>query len=1509
MSLPATARTLARQPWTVRGAGQSQPLRPHLDRAVTLLRQAYGELNREAAASEPISETASWLLDHRRVVESHVADVRENLPHRYRALPRAVEGPLAAYPRAYVLAVTLVRESGEVLTPASVLEAVQAFQDEAPLRLGELWALETLLRLVLVETLAKAAHAALDPHADAATVRRVLTTLRTLSVAPWKEFVEQASVVERELRRDPSGIYPQMDFVTRDRYRHAVESVAQSALRHEHELAALAVGLAEQADAADARQRHVGHYLAGKGLPRLRALAGFRPTLLGRVHDALLSGPLAIYFGGLALALAFVLAVFTALFPDTAAALPWWGWALLLLVASEPALAILNAVVPLLVRPRTLPRLDFSEGIPPDCHTMVVVPTLLLSPKNVQQLLEDLEVRYLANPDPQLSFALLTDFPDKKATRPEQANPAPTSQQAELLDQCAAGINQLNRRHRARHGDAQGRDPFFLFHRPRQWNQQESAWMGAERKRGKLMHFNALLRGEADHFDTKLGDLSVLPHVRFVITLDTDTQLPRGTAQQLVGTMAHPLNRPVIDPRTNLVVDGYSILQPRVGVSVSSAAKSTMARLFSGQTGIDPYTTAVSDVYQDLFGEGSFTGKGIYDVAAFETVMHRRFPDNALLSHDLIEGVHARAGLATDIEVIDDYPTHYQAYSRRKHRWIRGDWQLLYWLGPRVPDYHGRWAPNPLPLLARWKIFDNLRRSVVEVGTLALLLAGWFVLPGNAEAWTGVVAGLLVLPGYVSLALALPRVPPLRMWRPYWRDVGLNFLSAHTNALLSLIFLPQQAALVTDAVVRALVRRFVTRSLLLEWESMAQVESLSLGGGTDRLANAFLWVGPALGLLAGSWLDALNGTEVAWALGVAGLWLLSPAAAAWLDMPLPQPDTLDEDDRTLLRAVALRTWRYFDEFAEEGGQGIAPDNVQETPPAIAHRTSPTNVGLQLTAEAVAADFGYLTLTEAAERLGRTLHALEKMPKQRGHMLNWADTRTLQPLEPLYVSSVDSGNLAGCLLAVGQTCREWARQPIAVQDALHGLQDHLALFAGALPPEAHTEQLSLAILALRSALASTPAHLFLWQEVLHHTRTALGRMAAEWERSAAVLPEQAAADAALWLARLQRRLDAVQDELWVNAPWLRPEFDVQIRLRPVTPATRDLFALLASVPTYSALADHYTEVVQSLDAMLGTGTDLPPGMAEVLQGLRDMLAGAGERARLRVARWQLLADRCRRLVVAMDFAFLLDPARKLLVTGYDVAAGKTDASCYDLLASEARMGAFIAIAKGDAPQESWFLLGRTLTSYAGERVLLSWTGTMFEYLMPALLMRLYEGTLLAHSLRSVVACQRRYAREHAVPWGISESAYALQDAQGHYQYRAFGVPALALKRGMNRDLVVAPYATLLALLTEPRAAAENLRSLVDRGWLGAHGLYEAVDYTPDRLAPGEPASVVRAYMVHHQGMGLLAIANALHGSRMQDRFHADPMVQATELLLQERLPAAALAQPPKAVVPETTPAEV
>ncbi|MDP9202491.1 MAG: carbohydrate-binding protein [Gemmatimonadota bacterium] len=1372
-----------------RGVG---PLLLRLEDTRNVLDRVYHELNTGAERGLDISPAGDWLLDNFYIVQEHIREIRTNLPKGYyEELPKLATGSLTGYPRAYEVAIELIAHSEGHLDLDNITLFLREYQTVTALRMGELWAIPTMLRLGLVENirrmalrvaarlqevesadraatalreaseesqqaLAAALAAFVDNHPpfsptwvarflqqvrsyqtnftpliwleqwiaedgpsaeEAATrsnrrvaltqvtVANSITSLRTISRLDWKDFVESQSATEKILRQDRSGHYPSMTFGTRDHYRHIVEHIAKRVKRPEEEIASEALALAKLADPTDARHAHVGYFLVEKGRAVLEEKVGYTPPPGEWLYRWIQRHPNTLYFGGITLFTTLALAAILEVVESAPATIQVIIALVSLIPASEIGISIINQMIILLMPPRLMSKLELrDDGIPEEYMTAVVVPTLLGSVHGVEEALEHIEVQYLANRDLNLQFAILSDFTDS----PTEHSP----DDEEILAAAATGIKALN----ARYGLA-GEDVFFLFHRPRLWNPKQGVWMGWERKRGKLAQFNRFLRGGAiDAFSTVVGDTSRLGFVRYVITLDSDTVLPRDVARLLVGTIAHPLNRAQYDSKVGRVTQGYGIIQPRVGVSLTSAHRSYFAAIHSGHPGVDPYTTAVSDVYQDLYGEGSFTGKGIYDVDAFEEATHGRFPENTLLSHDLIEGTWTRAGLATDIEVYDDYPARYLTFTRRKHRWIRGDWQLLGWLKGTVPGPDGPMR-NRLSALSRWKIFDNLRRSLVEIAQLAMLVTGWFLLPGSVIKWTAIVLVTIAFPWLFSLMISLLRPPRDQSWLAYYLAVGRDAITNTQQFALAVVFLPHQAVVSADAIIRTLYRLLISHRKLLEWQTASQVER-TMGIGSQLETWRKMWAVTALCLVLGALIGlhvtvggAYTSDErflfVMGTLTLALVWLASPSIAFALSHPAILGELhLTEAERQASLRYAKLHWMYFEKFVTEETQWLAPDNFQEDPePILALRTSPTNIGLQLLSTVSAVDLGFITRSDMIDRVEKVFRSLERMRRLHGHFFNWYDLNELRVLEPAYVSTVDSGNFAGHLIALKQACYEMMKDP------------------------------------------SCPAN---------------------------------------------------------------------------------------------------------------------------------------DTKRLRA-----IAERAHAYAVEMDFRFLYDNKRKLFTIGYHLGSNTVDNSYYDLLASESRLASFIAVAKDDVSVDHWFRLGRSLTAAAGTRTLLSWSGSMFEYLMPALVMQTFPFTLLDQTHKGSVKRQIAYGAERGVPWGVSESAYAVRDRLHTYQYRGFGVPDLALKRGLSKELVVAPYATVLAMLVEPRQALKNLTTLEAEGALGPYGFRDALDYT--RPSPGSRKTIVCTFMAHHIGMSIVALNNALNRQIWPRRFHLDPLVRSAELVLQERIP--------------------
>ncbi|MFV3131949.1 GH36-type glycosyl hydrolase domain-containing protein [Niveispirillum sp. KHB5.9] len=1469
-------------------------LHARLDNNARVLLAAYRAGAVELEAGRGVVPAAEWLLDNYHLVEEQIREIRDDLPPGYyRQLPKLAGGPFAGYPRVFEIAWAFVAHTDSHVDPDSLRRFIAAYQRVQPLTIGELWAVAITLRIVLIENLRRLAdqittgrkaraeagtladrllaansiatipdiapgplserfaaqlakrlrdhdprttpalgwleerlrrqgtsmeevvqHAQQRQGASNVTVRNVITSMRLISAMDWADLVESVSLVDARLRSESP--FAAMDFRTRNLYRSAIEQLAHGSSHSELDVAGaalMAAAMASAAGGAEAERRSdPGYHLIAGGRPALEHRIGFRPPPRLWISRFNVRLGMAGYVGSILFVTGTLLAaaLWAVLPPDTGIILPLLLAMAAFLPATELATALVNRAVTWSFGAVTLPGLDLTGGVPASLRTLVAVPTLLTGEADLREQIERLEVHHLAGGGGDLTFALLTDGMDGD----REVLDGDTA----LLALATAFIADLN----SRHGPGPAGKRFLLLHRHRRFNPSEGRWMGWERKRGKLHELNRLLRGATDtSFMDVDGRTPVVPaDVRYVITLDADTRLPRDAALRLIGKMAHPLNRPLFDEASQRVTGGYAILQPRVTPSLPLGREgSAYQRVFSGPGGMDPYAAAVSDVYQDLFGEGSYTGKGIYDLDAFEAALAGRVPENSLLSHDLFEGSFARAGLASDVEVVEEFPSRYDVAGKRQHRWVRGDWQLLPWIFGR------RTGPHAMPATGRWKMLDNLRRSLLAPAGIVTLFLCWLLPPPAATAGTLLLLTALVAPGFLPAAFALlPRRNGVRL-RAHMEGLIADLRLATLQGLLSVTFLADQTWRNADAIIRTLNRLFISRRHLLEWTTAAQSTGsprLDLRGFYQQMAG-----GVALGLAMPA--AAILLAPAGWPLAVcfALLWLAAPAIALHVSRPagVAPEQAVTAGDGDALRLIARRTWRFFESFVAPPDNMLPPDNFQETPrPVVARRTSPTNMGLCLLSTVAARDFGWTGALETVERLEATLATMQGLARFRGHFFNWYDTQDLRPLDPAYISSVDSGNLAGHLIVLANACAEWTDTPRPAALSRQGLADNLSL--------------------ARQALAALPA--------------------AGGERGRLLAGCLTESDTLL----------AGSLSLDILAPALKRLGDKAARLaRDLLPATGDDAAadLLFWV---EALGKTLAE--QARDRVSGETGAIP---------LRDRL--------LR------LAEMARALALGMDFAFLLDPERKLLCIGYSLPDNRLDPSCYDLLASEARLASLFAVAKGDAPTKHWFRLGRTAAPIGSGSALISWSGSMFEYLMPSLVMRAPLGSLLEQTNRLVVGWQRSYAQALGIPWGISESAYNARDLEFTYQYSNFGVPGLGLKRGLAENLVIAPYATGLASMVDAHAARRNYDRLAALGANGRYGFYEAVDFTRTRLPEGADLAIVRNYMAHHQGMTIVAIANTLQDGRMRARFHREPMIQACELLLQERMPRDVPIAPPRA----------
>ncbi|MBX3140942.1 MAG: hypothetical protein KF875_09350 [Trueperaceae bacterium] len=1488
------------------------------------LARAHRAFGVATAAKESGSYAAEWFLDNYYLIRESVRQATQDLPTDfYRRLPCLADGAVGGgAARAEALAVLLLDESAGRLDVARAGELLEAYQTVAPLSMGELWALPSLLRLVLLDWLTKSAElltAPPDRETDDAEreshnqrVADCIVGLRTVKSTDWRVFFEAASHCERELRRDASGDYAGMTFATRDRYRKAVERVARRTGADEVAVAGEAVRLSRAAGedpAALRRTRHVGYYLIDHGARALEDAFGYRRGVGERSRAFVKAHPTLVYLGSVGLVAAVLLA-WGGAYAAASGAAAWLvalAIALLLVPAFTVAVAVVNYALNRLIAPALLPRLDFGGGLPrpagdddpltPRYAALVVMPVLVASLEELDALLGQLERHYLGNPDPRLAFALLTDFPDAAA--------ATLPGEADLLAQARRRVARLNGAYGRAAGGGAGvagaGGRFYLLHRGRRWNASEGVWMGWERKRGKLMELNRLLRGADDTtFELIVGDVAELSGTEYVLTLDADTRLPPGAAPSLIGTLAHPLNRAEFDA-DGRVVAGYSLLQPRTDVLPESANASRFSRLFVGENGLDLYTHAVSDVYQDLFGAAIFVGKGLYRVDDFQRALAGRVPENSLLSHDLLEGIYGGVALVSDVVLFEEYPPTYLAQVKRAQRWVRGDWQLLPWLLATLVGARGR--GERLGPAGAWKIADNLRRSLVAPALFALFVAGWLVLPGSPGVWTLIALSTLAAPllagaviAYLDGLIENYTVPGRRRLMP-WQPLSQAF----GRFAITLSFVPYEAGMVARSVSLTLYRLFVTHRNLLEWRTAALTNREpppTLGGDVRRMGWAL-----ALSVAAALAVAYLRPAALLVAAVPLVVWLLAPVTAHLLSLASDgAPRELTDAERRELHGLARRTWLYFERFVGPEDNWLPPDNVQlGHDPVTAHRTSPTNVGLMLLSTLAAHDLGYLGVVDLSLRLRQTLDVLGRVERYRGHLLNWYDTRSLEPLHPRYVSSVDSGNFAAALVALRQGCLQLLERPMDVAAFFGGLTDALAVLEDALFTAMPERPAAAAVAALRERVESAALARELWPSTI-----------ALLEGDAWPSVEQAIVTAMhdgdltgrdldavrLWAERVRHGIRVTLGEVGSLAPWVRALGAAQAWTgslpegSPARVAWRAVAGALASEPPLREVGAWVGEALAALRAFraaLGDESAAASAGRAWCDDLAPRLASARNAAAGLVRAFEELAARSEAEVEATDFTFLYDPDRQLLHIGYNVDTEQLDTNHYDLLASESRLASLVAVAKSDVPISHWVHLNRPLSDLGGRAALLSWSGTMFEYLMPELLTRRYGATLLDQSCAAAVDVQMAFAKRNGVPWGVSESGYARVDAAGNYQYHAFGVPELALNRSYSSDLVIAPYASMLALRHRPEAVLENAARLAEAGALGPHGFFEALDFTPERRPLGADRALVRSHMAHHQGMILLAVANALTDDAMVERFHADPRVATVEYLLQERIP--------------------
>ncbi|MCY1665548.1 GH36-type glycosyl hydrolase domain-containing protein [Rhizobium sp. SL86] len=1459
----------------------------HKENEKEILR-VYRTTAKDVEAGQTITPAAEWLLDNHYIVEEAIQEVRRDFPKKfYRQLPTVTIGG-QEMPRVLALAWLYVAHTHSTLNRDNLTAMTEGFQVHQSLEIGELWALPSFLRFVLIENLRRIsirveksrrmrqqandaadeiiklndeaasaeilkriepltddntfstqflyrlrnasqspsfAIAWLEARLDAAgtdteevmmaeqnrlssgnlTMGNIIKSLREIDDTEWSVWFEEVCLVDQVLREQSD--YNELDFGSRNSYRNRIEKIARYCGKSEIDVARAAIALAQEAKSApepDPHKANVGAFLTGMYLTELEKRVGYTPNIAQRTIRTVQK------MNWLAVAVPVLLLTFLALaIVGGFLANAGMSWPVILLFllmfslpASEGATGLFNTLVTYIVKPARLVGYEFKNGIPEDARTLVVVPCLITNRDTVDELVRNIEVHYLANPRGEIYFALLSDWKDSTLEQ--------TDADLEVLEYARREVALLSARYAY-----DGKTRFYLLHRRRLFNPSEGVWMGWERKRGKLHELNLLLRGDKD--TTYMPGANTVPeNVQYVMTLDADTRLMRDAVTKLVGKLHHPINRPVHDVNSGRVINGYGLLQPRVTPSLTTGKDaSVFQRVYSISRGIDPYVFTVSDVYQDLTGEGTFTGKGLYHVDAFETALRGRIEENSVLSHDLLEGSFARCALVTDVELVEDFPTRYEVEVSRQHRWARGDWQLL----PYILD-----PMRGVTALGRWKMVDNLRRSLTPIAWFFSSVLGWYFMdPLGALVWQILlIFSLFVAPTLSLITGILPRSTDI-VQRAHFYSLWSDVRSANAQVALRIVFIADSAFMMLDAIVRSIYRLFVSRKLLLEWRTAASIQSSAQGSPQDYYRS--MWHAPVAAVL-GLMLAALP-DDNAFLVGLPFvlLWVFSPIVAWYVSQSAETEDRLfvPEAVSVELRKISRRTWRYYEAFVTEDQHFLPPDNFQEKPePIVAKRTSPTNIGVYILSTVSARHFGWISFQETLDRLDQTISTVEKMDKYRGHLFNWYHTDSLLTLGPRYVSTVDSGNLAGHLIAVSSACREWAEAPSAhLQANLDGIGDVAGI--------------------LSEALSELPDD--------RKTVRPLRR-------------------------RLEERIIGFGNAL---AAVKREHEFASIRIINLAVLARDIQKLAANL-------DHEVSSPQSMEVTRWSESLVAACEAHIADSTFDMTNIEPLRQRL-----IQLRDRARNLAFSMDFTFLYRKDRRLLSIGYRVESNDLDEACYDLLASECRLTSLFAIAKGDLPTEHWYRLGRQVVPIGARGALISWSGSMFEYLMPPLVMQERQGGILNQTNNLIVEEQMNHGRRLNIPWGISEAAFNARDHNLNYQYTNFGVPTLGLKRGLGQNAVIAPYASILASQYKPLEALENLQKLRAVGALGKYGFHDAVDFTPTRVPEGKRCAVVFNYYAHHHGMSIAAIANVVNNGKLRELFHSDPVVEAAELLLQEKAP--------------------
>lgn len=1449
---------------------------------------AYKKLNRirdqlSGKSSDIIAliPAARWLFDNFQMMYREIKKVRTS-GTSYEILPILKTKEFKGYPRIYVIAKKMVALSGGHLNYENITVMMSAYQKEIPLTDKEIWVLPEMIGFCLLESIIEVAEEILHiihikSKADRfvrdklqsdraqindigallvemdedcinnvsfhshviyllknmsftdgsiqryleyhykqkgrqinqselfreegklesnqeAVIRALIVSLREINETDDEKFFEEFSTLEHILSKDPDGVYPRMDSESRGMYRGIIVRLALKFKLKEEKIAEECLQLALKGREDLNCSHHVGSYLIGKGSKALLAKLTGRPDPISIKNRRNVKGLL--YF--VLFALLMVSSIVLLLLPlrQTVGMENLWKYVILVLAATPLLMGITlelsNFIFTREIRVKKIPAMEYLGEIPDSARTFIVMPVIISSAKQGEEYLERLEKHYLANRQKNLYFALLADLSDA----PSEV----MTEDAVIIEALKNRINTMNVLY------PNENERFSLFLRYRKWNEAEGCYMCWERKRGKLEEFNHLLCGakqEDTSFFVALCPKELLSTFQYVITLDADSDLIRDNAVRLVGLIDHPLNHPVIDEEKRTVKEGYVIIQPCVRNHIAGQKRTRFTELFGGQSGLDHYSTVISDIYQDIFNQGIYIGKGIYHIKSFHQLLYGVIKENSVLSHDLLESCYARTAFSSTAKIMDTFPGNVLSYMKREHRWIRGDWQLLPWLFNRKNKDN-----KSICALSKWKIFDNLRRSMVPLSKILLIILNLALFPQVYYLWIP----FLLFSDVFNLMVLLFSVIKQKIYRPklallymsLWKELGMMV----KRAFMELAFTPYRAYIACDAAIRTIYRLLVSKKNLLLWNTAEAVNASILNEKKGYFLTMWSSMVPAVLILVLCFFVDISFFGFFLYDALAFLWIAAFYLAYQLGLPVDHSeDTKKTEDGELLQETARRTWQFFKDFSTKENHYLCPDNVQVfRAEKVSDKTSPTNIGLQFLSILSARDLGYETLSSTLEWTQRLLSTVLLLPKWKGHLYNWYHIQNLSVLSPEYISTVDSGNFLGDLISLKNGLLEQIKSPIFPDRLISELKISLKLYyqEGTSEVKYELKDQYQSVGELVSVIAN------IWEdmneECVQRKDKCLGK-------------------------DLLRHMDSIAAE--VAGFKLKEESFI-------------------SYPTLEQLAT------------------------------KD-----NKKAKVMIEQIKSLCSKIDTLISNMDFTFLYNEKRMLFHIGFHVGSQTLDAGCYDLIASESELTSFLAIARGEVPLKHWYRLGRPLTIVEGIPSFVSWSGTMFEYLMPNLVMKEYEGSVFAEASKAAVLQQIIYAGETGIPWGISESQYYRFDLNGNYQYKAFGVPKLRLQPVRRNSLVVTPYATMLALNYTGKECLANLEQLHEMGMFGDYGFYEAVDFSGPDAEEMTPFRIVKSFMAHHQGMILAAINNYLNDGILQNRFHEEPMVKATEVLLEEK----------------------